>query len=665
MAEKRGSSKSRNYFPTDDIDSMDANADSVSDNEEYTSVRSSKDKKSDDWSTVNKKLREHGLQPLKFQHPADIHHTSGSMTCLDSNNNKMARENFLSLMSDCDHRQTLVQDLITKNNQLKEDLDRQTELTEKYFSKMKDLKIMLESSRARVKELESDEPGRSQTDDIWDSTERVKNTRSAVVAKNKDLEYKCKQQERELERLKEKLHNMSQQDERRNKRVAEVFQEFRRRTARAHHTMDDKLLDVIDTYERQLQNLQRDLEMYRSGGDMERSEGSGDEGSSFYSVSKEQDTTGNFKKLVRAYEKQIKELNKQVKKLEEEKELIKLDVGARPEVKDYRVAQLRMKKLEKLLALHNISIPGEKLKTDPYRLKRKFSTRLEDLDYIPLDLCHQYLKDIGTELKVKDLETVIPRIQRVTKELEEVHKYEQFCRTVQEVVNSLADNKRKEKLGGTKRSHLSSDTLNHLVTVIENWKEDEEGLQELQMSINRLGDRCAPWLKIRLVGEPTMSQITSAVDKIVYDDGVEEQAGQEHPNRSVLENIVSHFQTLFDVPNISGVFPRMNQIFTKLGEVHNVLNTLKNLLGLGKDVKSSAIVDSVGRLVQQHNTTTVQHLKNLLQTEDLDGVIRRLQEHQEFFPAFYEIMNKLIEILDVRRMDQVIPAVRALKLLAN
>jgi hypothetical protein len=33
----------------------------------------------------------------------------------------------------------------------REDLDRQTELTEKYFSKMKDLKIMLESSRARVK----------------------------------------------------------------------------------------------------------------------------------------------------------------------------------------------------------------------------------------------------------------------------------------------------------------------------------------------------------------------------------------------------------------------------------------------------------------------------------------------------------------------------------
>lgn len=31
----------------------------------------------DDWTTVNKKLREHGLHPVKLQHPADVHHTSG------------------------------------------------------------------------------------------------------------------------------------------------------------------------------------------------------------------------------------------------------------------------------------------------------------------------------------------------------------------------------------------------------------------------------------------------------------------------------------------------------------------------------------------------------------------------------------------------------------
>ena len=43
----------------------------------------------------------------------------GNMVCLDREGNKAARDNFMSLMANCEHRQTLVQDLITKNNQLK------------------------------------------------------------------------------------------------------------------------------------------------------------------------------------------------------------------------------------------------------------------------------------------------------------------------------------------------------------------------------------------------------------------------------------------------------------------------------------------------------------------------------------------------------------------
>lgn len=48
----------------------------------------------------------------------------------------------------------------------------------------------------------------------------------------------------------------------------------------------------------------------------------------------------------------------------------------------------------------------------------------------------------------------------------------------------------------------------------------EPFFQELQISINRLGERVAPWLKIRMSGDPSMTQIISTVDKIVYDDGI-------------------------------------------------------------------------------------------------------------------------------------------------
>ena len=53
----------------------------------------------------------------------------------------------------------------------------------------------------------------------------------------------------------------------------------------------------------------------------------------------------------------------------------------------------------------------------------------------------------------------------------------QFCRTVHEIVKSLSESKRKERHGSAKRSELSSNQLNHVVTVIENWRQDEEGLQ--------------------------------------------------------------------------------------------------------------------------------------------------------------------------------------------
>lgn len=55
-------------------------------------------------------------------------------------------------------------------------------------------------------------------------------------------------------------------------------------------------------------------------------------------------------------------------------------------------------------------------------------------------------------------------------------------------------------------------------------------------------------------------------------------------SRTTLEDVVSHFQTLFDVHKISGVYPRMNEIYKAIGEAQNVQNTLKNLLGLRKDI---------------------------------------------------------------------------------
>ena len=52
-------------------------------------------------------------------------------------------------------------------------------------------------------------------------------------------------------------------------------------------------------------------------------------------------------------------------------------------------------------------------------------------------------------------------------------------------------------------------------------------------------------------------------------------------SHSVLLSMVKHFQHLFDVPSMSGMYPRMNEIYTRYNELKNVQRTLAELLDLG------------------------------------------------------------------------------------
>lgn len=58
------------------------------------------------------------------------------------------------------------------------------------------------------------------------------------------------------------------------------------------------------------------------------------------------------------------------------------------------------------------------------------------------------------------------------------------------------------------------------------------------------------------------------------------------PTRHTLGSMVSHFQKLFDVATLSGVYPRMNEVYTRLGEATNAMRNLRDVLQLGKKKKS-------------------------------------------------------------------------------
>ncbi|XP_071100781.1 centrosomal protein of 70 kDa-like [Haliotis cracherodii] len=594
------------------------------------------------WCNVNHLLRLNGYAKVKLLHPADVSLATDNVVCIDLATSESLRDALTSLLSD--------------------QPEQQSSMMEKYQNKVKDLKVMLECSRARVQELEQD--AQSRLSYHKDEGEMLRNTKNVIVSKHRQLEQQSQEQELEIDMLRRKLKRMVDEETRRINRQNQVFQEFKKRTSRAHSVMDEKLLDIIDAYEGQVNTLQRELDHSRSGLPF------GDEDSEESYLSHHPNPSQNVKGIVKSYEKRTQSLQKRVKRLEEEKELMQLDMGSKPEVKDYRLATQRVKKLEKLLATHNISVPGEKSNKDPFRLKRKYSTRVEDLDYLPLDFCQQYLRDISTELGIDDIDRISLCMQSIKEELRECKKYEGCCRRIHNIVQAVdPGNQGSRGQRSSPKNHMmqvSDKNLQHDMFVVESWSKDIASMQELQLTINSLLDRLAPWARIHLTGGHSVEEIIDTLENVAEQEGSNvKRDGQEHTSRADMETIVEHFMTLFDVPSVAGVFPRMTELYTKLGEVHNVMNTLRNILSLGDDSKSSAVVDSVGRLCQAHNSTTAKQLKQLLQTDDLDGVIRRLDEHRKFFPPFQELTKKLLQILGIERMDQIVPAVRALKMLSH
>lgn len=53
------------------------------------------------------------------------------------------------------------------------------------------------------------------------------------------------------------------------------------------------------------------------------------------------------------------------------------------------------------------------------------------------------------------------------------------------------------------------------------------------------------------------------------------------PTRFTLGSMLSHFQKLFDVGSLSGVYPRMNEVYSRLGEATNTMRNLRDVLQLG------------------------------------------------------------------------------------
>lgn len=144
--------------------------------------------------------------------------------------------------------------------------------------------------------------------------------------------------------------------------------------------------------------------------------------------------------------------------------------------------------------------------------------------------------------------------------------------------------------------------------------------------------------------------------------------------------IVTHFQKLFHVPSQAGVIARMSEVCSRLEEFSNVMQSIKDSLGLGQsthmghylfdeeilflfvlepEASSAAVMkrlnslteafqqeDGYDRLTWTHDPTqTEPEVNNVSLFSFPPRVQAKLQQYEEFIPAFQGLVTKLLSIL--------------------
>ncbi|XP_068165580.1 centrosomal protein of 70 kDa isoform X2 [Antennarius striatus] len=201
-----------------------------------------------------------------------------------------------------------------------------------------------------------------------------------------------------------------------------------------------------------------------------------------------------------------------------------------------------------------------------------------------------------------------------------------------------------------------------LLPTLEVWAQQLHLLQHLQRALHKLGARLMPWQPPDGGGGAEAGRVEDMmllVDTMLENTSSEDEQVLRSPTRYTLGSMVSHFQKLFDVGALSGVYPRMNEVYTRLGEMTNAMRNLRDLLELDSRAPPTQVVNQVARLVSCSQLNA--GFQDLLRDADIDSIIVKVKQHDDFFPPFHALMLDILQTLGVTHLDDVLPALRCLK----
>ncbi|XP_076986360.1 centrosomal protein of 70 kDa isoform X1 [Tamandua tetradactyla] len=578
-------------------------------------LMNSKQQEEAEWESINVLLMTHGLKPLSLVERTDLK----DLIIFDKQSSQRMRQNLKTLVEDTARQQIMIRELIETNQQLKNELQLVQNRAAEQEQRANDLEQIMESVRSKIGELEDESLNRvcQQQNKIKDLQKEQK----VLQAKCQHYKQKRMEQQDTIASLQKDIYRLTKEEEERIITQNRVFAYLCKRVP--HTILDRQLLCLIDYYETKIRKLYKQRQY--------KEESQSEEENDCRSL----DASPSYKGLLISLQNQLEESKSKIDKLLSEKLNLQKDLETRPTQHELRLYKQQVKKLEKAL---------------------KKNIKLQEL------ISPKKAED--TEKKDEPSKDTQPQA------LIDQRYFQVLCS-----INSIIHNPRapviiyKQSKGGAQQFNkdLVQDCgFEHLVPIIEMWADQLTSLKDLYKSLKILSAEVVPWHNLKKQDENEGIKVEDLL--FIVDTMLEEVENKEKdrnmPDFQTLQGIVSHFQKLFDVPSLNGVYPRMNEVYTRLGEMSNAVRNLQELLELDSSTSLYVLVNTVGKLCRLVNEGVNEQVKQVLGPEDLQSIINKLEEHEEFFPAFQAFTNDLLEILEIDDLDAIVPAVKKLKVLS-
>ncbi|XP_063788881.1 centrosomal protein of 70 kDa isoform X1 [Pseudophryne corroboree] len=613
-------------------------------------------KEMDEWENINKILKRHGCRPV---HVSEGDGFSGAIV-LDSQASLALRSAVKLLVEDTERRQNLIHGLIQSNNQLKQDVRWQQDRAGRQEQRVNELQRILESVKVKLRDLEDDFIAKMRQHQA-EMTNLLKEKEAAHEHCQKNRE-KLREQEEDIVRLKKRLAQAENTEEKRVDCQKKAFQRLLNREPR-EILLDQQILDVIDGYERQMRLLQNELRKYESVDYPVRER--------IYSeASLDLDATTNYKALIKSYQDQIKEARKRNEDLVRDNAQLREEMESRPTAREFKLYKQQMRKMEKILLQNNIRVRGVTRERTEEAPVQPASTDIRGVNGLPASECQQHLQDVCRELNVQDVKDLIPVAASRCRQAETCSRLHKILSDISKVVSGPRAPQLLYKHNTWMRENRGADTSDesdfiHLLPTVELWAGQLLSLQALHRALRTLSQKLLPDQQLNRTQEPSDSvrveELLLLVDTMVEDvDSRKQDSTSVSPH--TLQALVAHFQKLFDVPSVIGVYPRMNEVYSKLGEMNNAMKNLRSILGLDDLASAATLVSAVWGLCREAEGQS-QKLQQILGTLDIDSIINKIEEHEEFFPAFDGLIKELLDVLEIDYLDAILPEVKRLKML--